>query len=310
MLTKFSLGQSQEIQEYFDQNGYVIISKLLGEELIDAFLKEYNRFKSKRFYVFRSQDTNDCELMRPNQQNLLEHSILAPHELLFAKGFTNTSEKCITSPPVSQVLKTLSRREKHTVWQSMFFDKSTGTVAHQDHYYLDTEPAGHLIAAWFALENIHLDAGCFFVVPGSHRGQVLERTPGSKGFSDHEDYVAKTQTLIKENNYLFKPCDLEKGDVLFWHPFTVHGAFSNKDPRYSRKSFTAHYIPEGYNWRRQADLPNTVSSTNSEISFWQRDLSRDYLRFFKNYVDFAVRKITTRRARMEMRGEKYEQKSS
>ncbi|MBE9179496.1 phytanoyl-CoA dioxygenase family protein [Oculatella sp. LEGE 06141] len=307
MLTKFNPTELQDIQNYYEQNGYVIVSKLLQESAIDNFLKEYNRFKARPFYVFRSQDTNQPELIRSNEQGFLEHSILDPQNLVFAKGFTSTVEKCITSTAISNLLKQLSGKDKHIIWQSMFFDKSTGTVAHQDHYYLDTDPAGHLIAAWFALEDIHPDAGCFFVVPGSHRGEVLERT--ASGFKDHEDFVSRTQQLISENNYQFKPCPLAKGDVLFWHPFTVHGAFTNINPQYSRKSFTAHFVPEGMNWRRQASLPEKVASSNPNVYFWKRDRLMDHLRFFKNYADFTIAQATKRKPKMEMRGIEYEQKS-
>ena len=36
----------------------------------------------------------------------------------------------------------------------MFFDRSTGTVEHQDSWYLDTDPPGNLVGVWYALEDI------------------------------------------------------------------------------------------------------------------------------------------------------------
>ena len=127
----------------------------------------------------------------------------------------------------------------------MFFDKSTGTVPHQDYYYLDTDPPGHLVAGWFALEDIQEDAGAFFVVPKSHMGPLIKRKTNIPQFSDHEEYVTKVQKLITEQNYEPKPMLLEKGSVLFWHPFLVHGAFQNANPNHSIKSFTAHFLPFG-----------------------------------------------------------------
>ncbi|MDF5729530.1 MAG: phytanoyl-CoA dioxygenase family protein [Rhizonema sp. PD38] len=310
MLTKFSIEQTQEIKQYYNQNGYVIVSKLLDEDIIDAFLMQYNHFKSRHFYVFRSQDTNQRELLQTDDQGFIKRSIINPKNLLFAQGFTSTVEKCFTSKAVAETLNVLSGKDKHTIWQTMFFDKSTGTVAHQDHYYLDTEPAGHLLAAWFALEDIHPDSGCFFVVPGSHRREVIENTPGVKLYEDHENFVARTQQLIKDNNYQFQPCPLEKGDVLFWHPFTIHGAFEKNNPLYSRKSLTAHYIPNGYDIRHHKEkFSKTVPSSNPAILLWKRNLVKEYLGFFRGYVIYAVRKVIQLRPSMEMRSEEYTQKS-
>lgn len=307
MLTKFHIHQTQEIKEYYEQNGYVIVSKLLDDTLIDHFLKQYNHFKKRRFYIFRSQDTNQRELLRTNGQGFMEHSIINPKDLLLAKSFTSTVEKCLTSSPVSEALKLLSGKDKHTIWQNMFFDKSTGTVAHQDHYYLDTEPAGRLIAAWFALEDIHPDSGCFFVAPGSHRGEVIENTPGVKLYADHEDFVARTQRLIKDNDYYLKPCPLKKGDVLLWHPFTIHGAFENLNPQYSRKSLTAHFIPDSYKIRHHKEkFTETVPSCNPEILFWKRNLAKEYLEFFRGYAIYIFRKVTQLQPMMEMRSFEYQ----
>ena len=44
------------------------------------------------------------------------------------------------------------------------FDRATGTIDHIDTWYLDTEPMGHLIAAWVALEDID-GQGEFHVYP-------------------------------------------------------------------------------------------------------------------------------------------------
>jgi len=40
---------------------------------------------------------------------------------------------------------------------------------------------------------------------------------------------------------------LSKGDILLWHPYLIHGAFSCDDSSLSRKSFTSHFYPVGEN---------------------------------------------------------------
>jgi phytanoyl-CoA hydroxylase len=36
---------------------------------------------------------------------------------------------------------------------------------------------------------------------------------------------------------------MKKGDVLFWNSRLIHGALPTRDPSFSRKSLTAHYLP-------------------------------------------------------------------
>ncbi|MDJ0510393.1 MAG: phytanoyl-CoA dioxygenase family protein [Crocosphaera sp.] len=314
MLTKFTLKQTKEIKEYYDNNGYVIVSQLLQEKQLENFFDEYQLFKARPFQVFRSQDTNQAELLWTNRHGFLEHSILNPlDDLPFARSFAQAVESCFICSNVAEILGLLSGKDIHSIWQTMFFDKSTGTVAHQDHYYLDTEPPGNMIAAWFALEDIHDDAGCFFVVPGSHRKTVIENDSQAKLFVDHEDFVARTQQLIEKEQYDFKPCPLSKGDVLFWHPFLIHGAFENTDPRYSRKSLTAHYIPEGYGWRHKTQPPTTIPSKNPLIYFkksyhYQDSLKWNIKRFYALYREYLVNLIKKRQPKMEMRSIKHKER--
>ena len=307
-LIKFEAHQFQEIEDYFNQHGYVIVKQLLDEELIDQFLDSYNAFKW-RFYPLETQDTHQIEPLKKDENDFLVHSIMNPKDLVFANKFSSNSERCLTAEGVGKVLSLLSGKEQHNIYQSMFFDKSTGTVAHQDHYYLDTEPAGHMIAAWFAIEDIHPDSGCFFVMPDTHTGEIVKGRDDIQRFDDHEDYVEQIQALIEEKNYQIRPCPLSKGDVLFWHPYTIHGAFKNQDPRFSRKSLTAHYIPRGYDVKNQyaRKIPDTVaSSINPNFYIWKRNRLKAQLGFFKRCLIYLVRQLYLRKPKLEMRSVKYE----
>ena len=74
---------------------------------------------------------------------------------------------------------------------------------------------------------------------------------------------------------------LKKGDVLFWHPFTIHGSWNQKNELYSRKSLTAHYHPVGSLRMDSAENQNLVKkyikkmrdSSNPAIYFDNSDPS-------------------------------------
>jgi phytanoyl-CoA hydroxylase len=300
-------NQTQQVKDCYEENGYVVVKNAIPEKKIADFINKYEIFKQSKNYYFRSQDTNRPEKLGVNEQGFIENSILNPIELLFQRDFCQSAAQIICSDSVSDLLKVITNKQKHTIWQTMFFDKSTGTVAHQDHYYLDSNPAGNLVACWYALEDIQEDAGAFFVVPKSHKGPLISRSEGVPLFSDHNQYASKIQNLIKEHNYQPQPMLLEKGSILFWHPFLVHGAFGNVNPNYSRKSFTAHFLPGGYSRLGISKIRSTVPSVNPDILLWKKNLlkqSEAYAKHFSYWLRVKLR-AKSERPQLEMRSSKY-----
>lgn len=300
-LHKFTLSQGEEASAYYRENGYVIFSNLIAPDLIAKAMTAYDRLKKKKLFVFRAQDTNRAEAIRTNEFGYIEHSILDPIELTFSGGFSDAIKDCVTSKDLAAALRLLSGKNEFGIWQTMFFDKSTGTVAHQDHWYLDSDPAGNMIAAWISLEDIHPDSGCFYIVPKSHRGELVTAAGPDE---PHEEFVARTQRMLKANRYVERPCPLAKGDVLLWHPFLIHGAFENQNPAHSRKSITAHFIPDGCSWR--GGIPALTRSANP--SFRVRDVS-PYARLWKwgkRYARVSLRHLGLfGKVKMEMKSSEY-----
>jgi phytanoyl-CoA hydroxylase len=122
----------------------------------------------------------------------------------------------------------------------MLFDANTETPPHQDWWYLDSIPNGQLQSSWIALEDIHEDAGRFYVVPGSQLVR-LHRIDGRN--LSHTAWLARIRQYVDENrNQVLAPA-LNKGDVLFWNSRLIHGALPTKNAMYSRKSLTAQFLP-------------------------------------------------------------------
>lgn len=241
-ITKFNLDDQDSIKEYFHEQGYVVIRQAIHNDKIDKFLAVYESIGNHPLFIYYSQSLHVA--MRPqfNKYNFMQESMQNGSRLAFFKEFCRYYQSCIYDESVSQALTILDGEEKHVSRQNMFFDQSTGTIEHQDSWYLDTEPAGNLIGVWFALENIELNSGTFFVIPKSHNLGLIDRAE----FPQHSDFVNEIFKKIDELNLQKKPMALNKGDILLWHPFLVHGAFSCQDESLSRKSFTSHFYPYGF----------------------------------------------------------------
>jgi len=181
------------------------------------------------------------------------------------------------------MLMRISGKPSFVSWQDMLFDRSVGTIDHQDSWYLDTQPYGHLVAGWFSLEDIHPDSGPFFVYPGSHNLPRLSKA----SHPTHEAFLAEIKRMVAASGLEKKQALLKKGDVLFWHPSLVHGADSVRDERYSRKSLTSHYYPVGYMRTDSANLADDLQMmrrTDNPVIFRKGFPELSYV--FKGHVKF------------------------
>ncbi len=260
------------LQSRFSEVGYVVIPKLISDRQIDELLSELDQFKKNQLFYY-SQSVHDWVRPELDEQGFLVESMENFTQMFWAKGLAAAGHQILLSDKINQVLKMLEPDgQSFALWQNMLFDKSTGTVDHQDSYYLDTHPKGHLIGAWVALEDIHAESGAFHVYPKSHR--LIN--PDQFEFVKHQDLIATFSKLTEDIHQ--KPLLLNKGDVIFWDSRLIHGAQSQSNPLYSRKSITAHYFPIG--------VSRIFSKKHSESEQPQKyirsaAIDRQHIRFIK-----------------------------
>lgn len=303
-LKKFSIDEKIDIKEYYNSHGYVIVNNLLTDSKIQDFLNSYEIIKHSSYFVFFGQDIHIPIRPKLTPEGFIENSMLNPASLKLWSQFSRAVEECLVDEGIVNALSVLSGVSEYVMMQNMFFDKSTGTIEHQDHYYLDSDPPGKMVAAWYALEDIHEDAGCFFVLPGSHQGKVIERK-NTSNFSDHDTFVKEVSSLIDEGKYEYRSFPLKKGDVLFWHPYTIHGAYNNRDPHFSRKSLTAHYYPGNLKPLYAGKVPTARKTLNSNILILGSE-QECYISNAMHYVRYVANYIRGRGPDYDMRRDSYE----
>ena len=115
---------------------------------------------------------------------------------------------------------------------------------HQDLLYFPFRPADRIVASWTAISRVTKENGCLVVVPGSHRGELLEHEN-----PDWEDlnggyYGAKSiGDKLDERVHL----EMEPGDTVFFHPILLHGSGRNKTDGF-RRAISAHYANTDCVW--------------------------------------------------------------
>jgi phytanoyl-CoA hydroxylase len=243
--TYLQLRTPDELRRYYRENGYVVARKLIPDELCDrarqAFAAEVKPFTG---YLYRQASANP-EKHQWTSHGYMLNSILNIQDInaISFPEFRHTGLEIFTSEKLHGVLKPLLGEEGKVV-QSMFFEGNPKTWAHQDTYYLDASKLGEMIGAWIAVEDIHPDAGRFFVYPESHKIDV-EKNGGNFDIAfHHERYKNLVLDIIGKFDLRCQAPVLRKGDVLFWSSKTIHGSFETTRPEFSRASFTAHVIPQ------------------------------------------------------------------
>jgi phytanoyl-CoA hydroxylase len=206
--------------------------------LVDELVAEHEKFKKGALSIFRAQGSTKFEYPILDEFGNQVNSMQNPHLQGFNPHFRNLVEQVIYHDSVSECLRDFTSHSEHTHYQSMLFDKSTGTKLHQDTWYLDTEPAGSLVGVWFALEDIEREAGPFFLYSNSP-GKKIELS--NFDFDDLENDQNFKAVYPSAHRYDFLP---QKGDILIWHSFVIHGAHMPSAPSKTRKSLTAHFYPK------------------------------------------------------------------
>ena len=227
-------------KNYYLENGYILFKNVIPELKIDRLIQEFENFKNKG-KVYYSQSHHNWRSCSKDidKFGLLTCSIENFTHLLWAKKLSNLGLDILLSEEINNFLTLILSQDKFCMWQNMFFDKSVGTVDHFDSWYLDTDPPGNLIGAWFALEDICGEGGTFHIYPQTHKLDF------SRSFNlSHDEFVKFSSEKVRGFEKL--ELKLAKGDVLFWHPNLIHGSSLQKSEGYSRKSLTAHYYPVNF----------------------------------------------------------------
>lgn len=130
---------------------------------------------------------------------------------------------------------------------------STQRNWHQDGYLNPDTAADWYCAAWFALDDIHPDAGPFELVAGSHRefgvirqDRMLAALDPSERGPDWPRLSERILTPLFEQAIVDRGLTTwqfhaRRGDVLLWHPRLLHRGSVPNDPERERRAVILHY---------------------------------------------------------------------
>jgi phytanoyl-CoA hydroxylase len=234
-------------RNYLEEQGYVVLRGLSTPEACAdircAFAEEVKPYPG---FLYR-QTTARAERNQVNEYGHVMNPLLNLQDLdrQYFVRLRRRALDAFTAPAVVTALRAVFGEDPKLV-QSMYFEGNSATWAHQDTYYLDSERIGSMVAAWFALEDIHPGAGRFYVYARSHRIDIAKNGGDFDVAFHHDRYKKLIVDLIRTQQLELRAPALAAGDVLLWNAKTIHGSLPTLGTTNTRQSLTAHYIPRSH----------------------------------------------------------------
>lgn len=233
---------TKEQRDFYEENGFFVVRKQLPVELLEVFRQRFIKLCNKEvkdvspFLTFM-RDVSIAKTI--GKQQAIGESIIAKvqdfedDEVLFE--YCKHPEivkyvQCFVGPDVKSV---------HTmVINKPPYAGATGVhPLHQDLHYFPFRPADRIVASWTAIDKCTKENGCLVVLPGTHKGELLDHGYPEYGVNAafHEIKGAKAYDTVPRV-YL----EMEPGDTVYFHPKLIHGSGPNTTKGF-RKSISCHY---------------------------------------------------------------------
>eukprot|EP00300_Choanocystis_sp_HF-7_P033471 c4581_g1_i1.p1 GENE.c4581_g1_i1~~c4581_g1_i1.p1 ORF type:complete len:347 (+),score=70.03 c4581_g1_i1:46-1041(+) len=244
-LDNSKLTYDQRVQ--YERDGFIIIKGLLDDDSIKRYndrfqeicrmapkqIRELNFLVMRDIAVAKAKEAKEAKFQEDTitkLQDWQDDPVLfefcqKPEILEYVQGFCGPNVKSI-----------------HTMLINKPPDVGLGTSRHpmhQDLHYFPMRPAHRIVCAWAAMEHVHRENGCLTVVPGTHREYPL--LPHE--YPKWEGGVNKLYHGIEVDQEIFDRrihVEMEKGDVVFFHPLLFHGSGANRTTGF-RKAISCHY---------------------------------------------------------------------
>ncbi len=258
-------------REWFAREGYVVVRQAVPACLCEAGVSAFRReVLPDRTGFFERHASGRYERHVLTEAGFMKYPIMNLQDLSAKKYplFRDTGLDLLTQPRIQHAVQVLCG-EPGRIVHTMYFDGNQTTWAHRDGHYIDSEQTGCMIGVWVAAEDIHPEAGRFFVLPRSHRMKV----PGESGDPNSDEYKARMAEFVRGGPLDCLSPVLRQGDLLMWNSMVIHGSLPTSDARHSRRSFTAHYVPRShqYQWNVRAGASQRRMLVNQVEVMLHRD---------------------------------------
>lgn len=236
---------SYEQRKFYEDNGYIVIRNLVPKEKLDVYRERFEQICRREVEIPGLTIMRDVAIARsefvPGEQAVTKLQEFQTDDVLF--GYCEL-------PEIIKYVQAFTGKEvkaMHTMLINKPPDpgkKTSRHPLHQDLHYFPFRPADRVVCSWTAMQKVNRENGCLVVLPGTHKGELLQHD-----YPEWEGGVNKMYHGVRD----FDPnaprvhLPMDTGDTVFFHPLLIHGSGMNKTKGF-RKSISCHYASADINY--------------------------------------------------------------
>lgn len=262
-MTKIEISKEQ--RTYFNENGFLVIEKVLDETDLQAVIDELNtEIDIRANQLFKQGELSNLYEKEGFETRLAKISGETPKlAVSIWNGILHGPAiyELITNPKILDVAEAFCGEE--VIASSVYRlrpkipNYGYGEVPwHQDSGYFEPYCDDSLVMTmWIPLVDTSAANGCLYVIPGTHKEGVVEHEMHETG-----KYLSVKEELVPKGNWI--ECAVPKGGVLLLSNKVIHGSFKNST--------------EGVRWSMDLRYQSAKLPTNAKITRFKNEIVEDY----------------------------------
>lgn len=242
MIGEVSGRTMQDWGAEFDENGFVVLRSVIDEEVISAARSLAGKLWSDLF--------EDASCKMPYGVRVLWRELPAGDSVPDAiQGGHKSYPELRALRNNQKIFEILAPRLGNalvSVVDTLFFkppaQPGTGIAFHRDAQFRKPQEEyrdldSRYVQIGFPLEQHGPDNGGLILAPGSHKDLSIDvvQTRSVRGIDDLESTLGKTKLRTVG-------VEMEPGDIVLWHPHTIHGSPPNRSTDRSRRFYVVGYM--------------------------------------------------------------------
>eukprot|EP00045_Choanoeca_perplexa_P006306 m.53620 g.53620 ORF g.53620 m.53620 type:complete len:321 (-) comp13574_c0_seq3:81-1043(-) len=246
-----SADDSESIARQYRQDGFVVINNLLTPH-------EVTDLQNEMISICRGERGTVPGMLSNSDELSIDDYLRRYLCIHFPHKMSSRVLELVKHGPTAQVLQACIGSPNVKCMQTMMFMKGPGKpgqAVHQDEFFIPTRDMS-LCASWIALDDVTIENGGLWVIPGSHKHRTLypmkphnddrfDATPAAFGYPYTEDD--------------WVPVPLPKGSGVFFNGYLLHRSLPNVSKTSYRRAFANHYMSAEslLPWNNDGRLPPT-----------------------------------------------------
>ena len=216
----------------YGSDGFVVANDVFSARELETLRDRMTEISAGRVPSFPADNIE----FEPGSSVARKINQCAQHDEVFMSHATN--------PRILDVVEALLGPDIK-LFGSQCFMKPPGGVEkpyHQDSAYFTIEPR-EIVTCWTALDAATIDNGCLWVIPGSHKGELLDHDqPWQVG--DRVDMQVRDEQIDFSREV---PNQLAAGSCSFHHSMLLHRSGPNRTNQ-PRRGLAVHYMSSRSRW--------------------------------------------------------------